>query len=54
MHSLWSEPFKNIIRVQKKRALMLIKIADGTRHGGAIDSNINPLILQVSLICLVI
>lgn len=33
---------------------MLIKIADGTRLGGAMDSNINMSILQASLICLVI
>lgn len=45
-------PFKNVIRVQKKRVLMLIKIADGTRLGGAMDSSIKMSILQASLICL--
>lgn len=37
--SLCSVPLKNVIRVQKKRVLLLMKFADGTKLGEATSNS---------------
>lgn len=37
--SLWPVPLKNVIRVQKKRVLLLLKFADGTKLGEAMSNS---------------
>lgn len=37
--SLWPVPLKNVIRVQKKRVLLLLKFADGTKLGEATNNS---------------